>query len=66
MKLNVFLGNEKAGALESTENRGVIFSYDEKYLAFAALKADEKVSKIILDLISASYEKKVLIIELCT
>lgn len=32
MKLNVFFGNEKAGALESTENRGVIFSYDEKYL----------------------------------
>lgn len=47
-----FFGNEKAGALESTENRGMIFSYDEKYLAFAALKADEKVSKVILDLIS--------------
>ncbi len=32
MKLNVFYGNEKAGCLESTENRGVIFIYDEKYL----------------------------------
>ncbi|MCR5254084.1 MAG: type II toxin-antitoxin system HipA family toxin [Treponema sp.] len=32
MKLNVYFGNEKAGALESTENRGVIFIYDRKYL----------------------------------
>lgn len=32
MKLNVFFGNEKAGALESTENRGVIFVYDKNYL----------------------------------
>lgn len=32
MKLNVFFGNKKAGSLESTENRGVIFVYDEKYL----------------------------------
>ncbi|MDY4152450.1 MAG: HipA N-terminal domain-containing protein [Treponema sp.] len=32
MKLNVFFGNKKAGSLESTENRGVIFIYDEKYL----------------------------------
>ena len=30
MKLNVFFGNKKAGSLESTENRGVIFVYDEK------------------------------------
>lgn len=32
MKLNVFFGNTKAGSLESTENRGVIFTYDENYL----------------------------------
>ena len=32
MKLNIFFGNKKAGSLESTENRGVIFIYDEKYL----------------------------------
>lgn len=32
MKLNIFFGNKKAGSLESTENRGVIFVYDEKYL----------------------------------
>ena len=32
MKLNVFFGNTKAGSLESTENRGVIFIYDENYL----------------------------------
>ena len=32
MKLNVFLGNEKAGTLESTENRGVVFVYDKNYL----------------------------------
>ena len=32
MKLNVFFGNDKAGVLESTENRGVIFVYDENYL----------------------------------
>ncbi|MGN0739726.1 MAG: type II toxin-antitoxin system HipA family toxin [Treponema sp.] len=32
MKLNVYFGNEKAGSLESTENRGVIFSYDKRYL----------------------------------
>ena len=30
MKLNVYLGNTKAGSLESAENRGVIFIYDEK------------------------------------
>ena len=32
MKLNVFLANEKAGFLESTENRGVVFVYDKNYL----------------------------------
>lgn len=32
MKLSVFLGNEKAGSLESTDNRGVIFIYDKNYL----------------------------------
>ena len=32
MKLNVFFGNEKAGTLESTENRRVIFVYDKNYL----------------------------------
>lgn len=32
MKLNVFFGNKKTGSLESTENRGVIFVYDENYL----------------------------------
>lgn len=32
MKLNVFFGNKKAGSIESTENRGVIFVYDENYL----------------------------------
>ncbi len=32
MKLNVFYGNEKAGVLESTDNRGVIFVYDKNYL----------------------------------
>lgn len=32
MKLNVFFGNTKAGFLESTENRGIIFTYDENYL----------------------------------
>ncbi|MCR4734893.1 MAG: type II toxin-antitoxin system HipA family toxin [Treponema sp.] len=32
MKLNVFFGNTKAGSLESTENRGVVFVYDENYL----------------------------------
>ena len=32
MKLNVFFGNKKAGSLESTDNRGVIFVYDENYL----------------------------------
>lgn len=32
MKLNVFFGNKKAGSLESTENREVIFVYDENYL----------------------------------
>ncbi|MBR0032157.1 MAG: type II toxin-antitoxin system HipA family toxin [Treponema sp.] len=32
MKLNVFFGNKKAGSLESTENRGIIFVYDENYL----------------------------------
>ena len=32
MKLNVFFGNKKAGSLESTDNRGVIFVYDKNYL----------------------------------
>lgn len=32
MKLSVFLGNEKAGSLESRDNRGVIFIYDKNYL----------------------------------
>lgn len=32
MKFNVFFGNKKAGSLESTENRGAIFVYDENYL----------------------------------
>ena len=32
MKLNVFFGNEKAGYIESTENRGVIFTYEKNYL----------------------------------
>ena len=32
MKLNVFFGNEKAGYIESTENRGVIFAYEKNYL----------------------------------
>ena len=32
MKLNVFFENQKAGSLESTENRGIIFVYDESYL----------------------------------
>ena len=32
MKFNVFYGNEKAGVLESTDNRGVIFVYDKNYL----------------------------------
>ena len=32
MKLNIFFGNKKTGSLESTENRGVIFVYDENYL----------------------------------
>ena len=30
MKLNVFFGNKKAGSLESTENRGVIFYCQKK------------------------------------
>ncbi|MBO4509062.1 MAG: type II toxin-antitoxin system HipA family toxin [Spirochaetaceae bacterium] len=33
MKLNVYFGNQKAGYFESTENRGVIFVYDESYLS---------------------------------
>lgn len=33
MKLNVYCGNQKASYLESTENRGVIFAYDECYLS---------------------------------
>lgn len=32
MKLSVYFGYEKSGYLESTENRGVIFIYDESYL----------------------------------
>ncbi len=32
MKLNVYFGKERAGRIESTENRGVIFVYDENYL----------------------------------
>ncbi len=32
MKLSVYFGNEKAGSLESTDNRGVIFVYAESYL----------------------------------
>ena len=32
MKLNVYFGNEKAGFLESTHNRGVVFVYAESYL----------------------------------
>jgi serine/threonine-protein kinase HipA len=32
MKLNVFFGSEKAGYLESTEYRGVVFVYDKNYL----------------------------------
>ena len=32
MRLSVYFGNEKTGYLESTENRGVIFVYDENYL----------------------------------
>ena len=50
MKLSVFLGNEKAGSLESTDNRGVIFIYDKNYLmnknavplsAFLPLQSEE-------------------------
>lgn len=33
MKLNVFFGNEAAGTLESTDNRGIVFSYNKEYLA---------------------------------
>ena len=32
MKLNVFFGNEIAGSLESTADRGVVFCYDNAYL----------------------------------
>ena len=32
MKLNVFFADKKAGALESTDNLGVIFVYDNDYL----------------------------------
>lgn len=32
MKLNVFFADKKAGVLESTDNRGVIFVYDNDYL----------------------------------
>ncbi|MBP3772686.1 MAG: HipA N-terminal domain-containing protein [Treponema sp.] len=32
MNLIVYFGNEKAGRLESTENRGLVFRYDENYL----------------------------------
>lgn len=33
MKLHVFFGTVKCGCLSSTDNRGVVFSYDEEYLS---------------------------------
>lgn len=33
MKLNVYFGSKKAGKLESTENRGIVFSYFEEYIS---------------------------------
>ena len=33
MTLNVYFGEHKAGQLRSTDNRGVVFQYDEKYLS---------------------------------
>jgi len=33
MKLEVYFGSKKIGKLESTENRGVVFSYFEEYLS---------------------------------
>ncbi len=33
MRLNVFFGKEKAGTLESTGNRGLVFKYDQDYLS---------------------------------
>lgn len=41
MKLNVYLGNEKAGFLESTENRGVIFFIRQ------GLFAEKKCSSLV-------------------
>lgn len=38
MKLDVYLGNEKTGSLFSTDNRGVVFAYDEQYLSNPAAK----------------------------
>lgn len=32
MKLNVFFGNKKCGELFSTDNRGIVFKCDDKYL----------------------------------
>ena len=36
MKLDVYLGRTKAVELRSTDNRGVIFEYDENYLSDSA------------------------------
>jgi len=36
MKLDVYFGRTKAGELRSTDNRGVIFEYDENYLSDSA------------------------------
>lgn len=54
MKLNVFLGSKKAGTLESTENRGVIFTYDELYL-----KSNDSIPlSVSLPLVQGEFSQK--------
>ena len=33
MTLDVYFGNKLAGFLQSTDNRGIVFYYEEKYIA---------------------------------
>lgn len=54
MKLNVFFGTAKCGYLQSTDNRGIVFSYDKDYL----LNPESKSISISLPLQTEEFTQK--------
>lgn len=54
MILNVSYGIRKCGILSSTENRGIVFKYDDEYLS----DASAKLVSLSLPLKSEEYNQK--------